>query len=166
MEVYGVDAIERMLEDLIAVRKHGLRNIDLPGEPSSTHAIGATPLTDEKGSNSFDELHFLFDGKEPYGGLPDKEDASKVNSHDPTIEMIQQKGGRMAGDTVLKILMQKVRSLELNLSVLERYLEELTIRYGDLFTDLEKELDENTLYLRQIREELNHLQKHKKMMVC
>jgi len=58
----------------------------------------------------------------------------------------------MARDTVLKILMQKVRSLELNLSVLERYLEELTIRYGDLFSELDKELDENTLYLHQIRE--------------
>jgi len=58
----------------------------------------------------------------------------------------------MARDTVLKILMQKVRSLELNLSVLQRYLEELTIRYGDLFSDMDKELDENTLYLHQIRE--------------
>lgn len=164
VEVYGVDAIERMLEDLIAVGKHGLRNTDLSGEPSSTHATGATPLPDEKGSNSFDELHLLFDGKEPHGGLPEKEDASKANSPDPTVEMIQQKGGRMPGDTVLKILMQKVRSLELNLSVLERYLEELTIRYGDLFSELDKELDENTLYLHQIREELNHLQEHKKMM--
>jgi hypothetical protein len=80
--------------------------------------------------------------------------------------MIQQKGGRMAGDTVLKILMQKVRSLELNLSILERYLEELIIQYGDILSDLEKELYENTLYLHQIREELNHLQKYKKMMVC
>jgi len=164
VEVYGVDAIERMLEDLIAVGKHGLRNTDLSGEPSSTHATGTTPLPDEKGSNSFDELHLLFDGKEPHGGLPEKEDASKANSPDPTVEMIQQKGGRMPGDTVLKILMQKVRSLELNLSVLERYLEELTIRYGDLFSELDKELDENTLYLHQIREELNHLQEHKKMM--
>jgi len=164
VEVYGVDAIERMLEDLIAVGKHGLRNTDLSGEPSSTHATGTTPLPDEKGSNSFDELHLLFDAKEPHGGLPEKEDASKANSPDPTVEMIQQKGGRMPGDTVLKILMQKVRSLELNLSVLERYLEELTIRYGDLFSELDKELDENTLYLHQIREELNHLQEHKKMM--
>ena len=39
-----------MLEDLIAVGKYGLRNTDLFGEPSSTHAIGETPLPDEKGS--------------------------------------------------------------------------------------------------------------------
>lgn len=165
VEVYGVDAIERMLEDLIAVGEHGLRNTDFSGEPSSMHAIGAVPLPDEKGSNSIDEIHMLFDGleeKEP--DLKLREDASKASSPDPTIEIIQQQGGRMAGDTVLKILMQKVRSLELNLSVLERYLEELSFRYGDLFTDLDKELDENTLYLRQIRTELNHLQEHKKMM--
>lgn len=169
VEVYGVDAIERMLEDLIAVGEHGLRNADLSGEPASIHTIGATPLPDEKGSNSIDELNLLLDGKEPYGGLQDKEtgfkeDASKANSAGPTIEIIQQQGGRMAGDTVLKILMQKVRSLELNLSVLERYLEELTFRYGDLFSDLDKELAENTLYLHQIRTELNHLQEHKKLM--
>lgn len=171
VEVYGVDAIERMLEDLIAVGEHGLRNTEFSGEPSSIHVIGAVPLPDEKGSNSIDELQLLFDGNERSGGLQEKEtdlklreDASKASSPDPTIEIIQQQGGRMAGDTVLKILMQKVRSLELNLSVLERYLEELTFRYGDLFSDLDKELEENTLYLRQIGTELNHLQEHKKML--
>lgn len=169
VEVYGVDAIERMLEDLIAVGEHGLRKMDLSGEPASIHTIGATPLPDVKGLNSIDELNLLLDGKEPHRGLQDKEtdfkeDASKANSPGPTIEIIQQQGGRMAGDTVLKILMQKVRSLELNLSVLERYLEELTFRYGDLFSDLDKELAENTLYLHQIRTELNHLQEHKKLM--
>jgi len=88
VEVYGVDAIERMLEDLIAVGEHGLRNTDFSGEPSPIHATGAVPLPDEKGSNSIDEIHMLFDGlEEKETDLKLREDASKASSPDPTIEI-------------------------------------------------------------------------------
>ena len=58
----------------------------------------------------------------------------------PVIEARQQLNGRIPGDTVLKILMQRVRSLETNLSVLEEYTKELNRRQGKLLPDLEKEM--------------------------
>lgn len=45
----------------------------------------------------------------------------------------------MPGDTVLKILMQKIRSLDLSLSVLESYLEEMGSKYGKIFKEMDKE---------------------------
>ncbi|XP_057822351.2 SUN domain-containing protein 4 isoform X1 [Cryptomeria japonica] len=167
-EVYGVDAIERMLEDLISIGESALRTGESLADPSATAA--PLPLEDQS-ADSTDEL-------EPIRNLADKEteikeksdyqqlkeDSVKLNPAEPKIEIIQQQSGRMGGDTVLKILMQKVRSLELNLSVLEKYLEELNSRYGDFFSDFGKELDENTQLLQKIRAELNDLQNHKTMM--
>ncbi|KAH9330794.1 hypothetical protein KI387_002902, partial [Taxus chinensis] len=175
VEVYGGDAIEHMLEDLISVGDHSLRTGELSADQPST---APPPVQEDKSTDRNDELHLLFYGKEPartsleketeFNAKSDtpklKDESFKVNSAEPKIEIIQQHGGRTGGDTVLKILMQKVRSLELNLSVLERYLEELNSRYGDLFSDFDKELDENTELIRQILTELNDLQRHQKMM--
>ena len=62
-------------------------------------------------------------------------------------EVKQQLSGRIPSDAVSKILMQKVRSMELSLSVLEEYVEELNRRYGDILPDLHKELSQNGLLL-------------------
>ncbi|KAH9330601.1 hypothetical protein KI387_002709, partial [Taxus chinensis] len=174
VEVFGVDAIERMLEDLISVGEHSLKTDELLADQPPT---AATPVENDRKVARDDELDLLFDDKEmartsdeketefkEKSDTPKSKEELKVNSAELKIEAIQQQGGRMGGDTVLKILMQKVRSLELNLSVLERYLEELNLRYATLFSDFDKELAENTQLLRQIRTELNDLQSHKKIM--
>uniref|UniRef100_A0A0D6R3J4 SUN domain-containing protein n=1 Tax=Araucaria cunninghamii TaxID=56994 RepID=A0A0D6R3J4_ARACU len=175
VEVYGVDAIERMLEDLIAVGNNGLRTRELPAD-QAMNAIQPSSVQEDKGGSDKDDLSLLFDGKDFARESPKTEtelkarsDTSKVKeassiakSPEADIEIIQQQGGRIGGDTVLKILKQKVRSLELNLSVLEKYLEELNSRYSDLFSDFDKELADNAQLLQQIRAELNDLLRHKK----
>ena len=74
--------------------------------------------------------------------------------------------GRIPGDSVLKILMQKVRSLDLNLSILERYLEELNSRYGNIFTDFKKEIAEKDAILKEMRSDLKNLGDRKEVIVC
>jgi hypothetical protein len=57
----------------------------------------------------------------------------------------------MPGDSVLKILMQKVRSLDLSLSILERYLEEVNSKYGNIFKEIDKDLGEKDVLFEKIR---------------
>ena len=70
--------------------------------------------------------------------LLEKPEPSITNMPDTVEEIRHQQVGRMPGDTVLKILMQKVRSLDLSLSVLERYLEDLNSRYCNIFKEFDK----------------------------
>ncbi|KAG6605588.1 SUN domain-containing protein 4, partial [Cucurbita argyrosperma subsp. sororia] len=69
----------------------------------------------------------------------------------PVIEARQQLNGRLPGDTVLKILMQKMRSLETKLSVLEDYIKELNRRQGKLLPDLEKKMARMSLLLENTK---------------
>ena len=64
---------------------------------------------------------------------------------------------RIPGDTVLKILMQKVRSLELNLSVLEEYLKEVNQRQGELVPEIDKEIAKIISLLESERKEIGEL---------
>ncbi|KAA8521118.1 hypothetical protein F0562_011729 [Nyssa sinensis] len=63
----------------------------------------------------------------------------------------------MPGDSVLKILMQKVRSLDLNLSVLEQYLEELNSRYGKIFKEFDKEMGDKDALLKKIQSDMRSI---------
>ncbi|KAJ4715766.1 Galactose-binding domain-like [Melia azedarach] len=80
-----------------------------------------------------------------------KHDASGNDIGDQVGDLRHQPVGRMPGDSVLKILMQKARSLDLHLSVLERYLEGLKSRHGSIFTDFEKEIAQKNALLRRMR---------------
>ncbi|KAA8517909.1 hypothetical protein F0562_015383 [Nyssa sinensis] len=116
VEVYGVDAVERMLEDLIIClcpRSQMLTNINVP---------------------------------------------------DPVEEVRHQHIGRMPGDSVLKILMQKVSYLDLSFLVLERYLEELNSRYGNIFKEFDKEIGEKDVLLENIRSDIRSLFDSKEVM--
>ena len=81
-------------------------------------------------------------------------------------EIRHQQVGRMPGDTVLKILMQKVRSLDLSLSVLERYLEDLNSRYGNIFKEFDKEIVEKDVLLENIRSDIKGFLDSKETIVC
>jgi predicted nucleic acid-binding Zn-ribbon protein len=73
------------------------------------------------------------------------------------MELRQQLNGRITGDTVLKILMQKVKSVEVNLSELEDYIKELNKRQDIVIPDLEKEISKLSESLEQRKSEINDL---------
>ncbi|KAL3641509.1 hypothetical protein CASFOL_016477 [Castilleja foliolosa] len=129
LEVYGVDAVEKMLEDLVSVQ-------DKPGL-STSEGDGYVDIVDE----------------------PD----SKIEPN-PVEEMRHQHVNRMPGDSVLKILLKKVGSLDLSLAVLERYLEELNYRYGDIFKEFDKEVGDKGVLLEKIMSDVQGLSECKEDM--
>lgn len=143
IEVYGVDAVERMLEDLISV------------EGSVPVSEGA--IADQKHLSSQAEPLVGCNLDQAMAKETDPQTVSGSDVPDPIEEVRHQQAGRMPGDTVLKILMQKVRSVDLNLSVLERYLEELTSRYGNIFKEIDKDIGDKDVLLEKIRTDIRDL---------
>ncbi|CAL9030435.1 unnamed protein product [Prunus brigantina] len=179
LEVYGINAIERMLEDLIVASAESLAN--KLAEPNATvisspkEEVGSTDRrTSGEGQN----------GVRTAGvGIKNIEDTQKVNLDitknpvttnkipattnkipEPVMKVRQQPNGRIPGDSVLKILMQKVRSLELNLSVLEEYIKELNRRQGDILPEVGKELLRLSLLLDKTKTEIKDLMQWKENM--
>jgi hypothetical protein len=155
VEVYGVDAVERMLEDLISAQDEKLSlpeevtgdHKEIPTQPEPTKSVNPDQNIIENGSNYAQEV-------------------VKTRVPNPVEEMRYPQVGRMPGDTVLKILMQKVRSLDLNLSVLERYLGELISSYGNIFKELNKDIGEKDIILEKIREDTRNLLDSQEIIVC
>ncbi|KAK1591875.1 hypothetical protein Q3G72_015080 [Acer saccharum] len=156
VQVYGVDAVEHMLEDLISDQDNKLASEESTEEPSANSPSQMDGLT----QNLVKE-----DDSDPASDHPTpKQDASANNMGEQVGELRQQTVGRIPGDSVLKILMQKVRSLDLNLSILERYLEELNSRYGNIFTDFKKEIAEKDALLKEMRSDLKNLGDRKEVI--
>ncbi|CAI9757788.1 unnamed protein product [Fraxinus pennsylvanica] len=144
LEVYGMDAIEKMLEDLISVQD----KLAVSEEPineqkltSNQHVTTESDLCRDVVDEPVNEL----------GNSNGKHEATVIYVLDPVEEIRRQQVNRMPGDSVLKILMKKVRSLDLNLLVLERYLEELNSRYGNIFKEFDKEIGEKDVLLEKIK---------------
>ncbi|KAF6146075.1 hypothetical protein GIB67_033434 [Kingdonia uniflora] len=171
LEVYGIDAIERMLEDLIVVSEEKVT--DRPSKPNSSvkPSSGSKSGSSEKsGSHQVQNVSEVVDpvDKIDDGQKLNKETVKsavlKSNVPDPVMEVRHQPNGRIPGDTVLKILMQKVRSLELNLTVLQEYIKELNRRHADTLPELDKELSKNTLLLEKANHEIKALIEKKEVM--
>ncbi|CAO2834416.1 unnamed protein product [Amaranthus hypochondriacus] len=157
VEVYGVDAVERMLEDLINVPDHHRYENKEPAvdqEPTA-HVAEST----ESGPNQDNPIE-----NETAGGKNSKHSETIDGSPDH-VEDKRHQVSRMPGDTVLKILMQKVRTLDLSLSVLERYLEEVNSRYTNIFKEFDNELDEKELLLEKTRLDLKNVLDSKDVIV-
>ncbi|PQP99700.1 uncharacterized protein Pyn_02740 [Prunus yedoensis var. nudiflora] len=172
LEVYGINAIERMLEDLIVASAESVAN--KLAEPNATvisspkEEVGSTDQrTSGEGQN----------GVQMAGvGMENIEETQKVNLDvtknpvttnkipEPVMKVRQQPNGRIPGDSVLKILMQKVRSLELNFSVLEEYIKELNRRQGDILPEVGKELLRLSLLLDKTKTEIKDLMQWKENM--
>ncbi|CAM0883876.1 unnamed protein product [Alopecurus aequalis] len=155
LEVYGMDAVEKMLENLIPVENRNVESDEKPKDP-----IEQTPLKEPNGGidssqEPLDEDEFELEDDKPNG------DSSRNGAHDQTVETRTLQAGRIPGDTVLKILMQKVQSLDVSFSVLERYLEELNSRYGQIFKDFDADMDGKDALLEKIKLELKQLQSSK-----
>lgn len=154
VEVYGIDAIERMLEDLIIDSEESD-----PKELSSSNSTLAPVLVSEMGPGDpkiVGEFQKVINVKGEERG---DEAPTAINDVKP------QKSGRIHADAILKILMQKVRSLEINLSVLEEYVKEMNKRQGDMIPDMDKELARYSKLLEKWRTDVKDLLEWKNIMV-
>ncbi|XP_031495844.1 SUN domain-containing protein 3-like [Nymphaea colorata] len=168
VKVYGVDAVERLLEDLIPVPEESSGPVSTANPAEIPHKANEGEIVQVlNGSDHPSKVHNVqpkADNISKTDAPNDKNDVSKDAIPDPVKEIRQQPSGRIPSDTVLKILMQKVRSLELNLSVLEDYLQEVNRRYSKLLPDLDKELSQTALLLEQTRLEIKDVVEWKEMM--
>ncbi|KAK3016460.1 hypothetical protein RJ639_007709 [Escallonia herrerae] len=146
VEVYGVDAVERMLEDLVSVQD----NLFASDESNAAQKASLTQPVSTGGDHHHDVINDV-EAEPAYENSDVKRGFAATDVPDPVEEIRHQQVGRMPGDSVLKILMQKVRSLDLNLLVLERYLEELNSRYGNIFKEFDKEIGEKDAFMEKIR---------------
>ncbi|XP_052138338.1 SUN domain-containing protein 4 [Oryza glaberrima] len=156
LEVYGMDAVEKMLENLIPVENKRLEPDDKMKEPVDQQTQLKEPTEGKESSHEpLDEDEFELEDDKLNG------DSSKNGAHDQVTETRPIQAGRIPGDTVLKVLMQKVQSLDVSFTVLERYLEELNSRYGQIFKDFDADIDTKDALLEKIKLELKHLESSK-----
>ncbi|XP_021775288.1 uncharacterized protein slp1-like [Chenopodium quinoa] len=151
VEVYGIDAVERMLEDLISVPDHHHFAKEEPTDEQEQ-----MPIVAESAESNHPDQN-LFSESETAGSKNLKHDDTINDVPDPGEEVHHQQGSRMPGDTVLKILMQKVRALDISLSVLERYLEEVNSRYASIFKEFDKEMEEKELLIEKTRLDIKNV---------
>lgn len=171
VEVYGVDAIERMLEDLIVASAESVTN-KLP-EPNSTvmpalkpdfAAVNKSAEVQSRNQTAGVGMENIDDAQQPNVGIA-KSPVVTGKIPDPVKEVRQQANGRIPSDTVLKILMQKVRSLELNLSVLEDFIKELNRRQTEVLPELDSELVRILSLLEKSKTEMKDLSGWKEIAV-
>ncbi|WOG84535.1 hypothetical protein DCAR_0103719 [Daucus carota subsp. sativus] len=154
VEVYGVDAVEKMLEDLVSVSADKVS--------SEQKSVPTKQVVTE--GDQYHDIAEEVESKQPLENSDVKQEGALMDKPDPTEDTRHQQVSRMPGDSVLKILMQKVRSLDVNLSVLERFLEELTSRYGNILKDIDKEIGEKDVLMEKVRADIRSLFDHKESM--
>ncbi|TKW15197.1 hypothetical protein SEVIR_5G221100v4 [Setaria viridis] len=176
LEVYGVDAVERMLQDLIAsagpdadaAKDHRVSSIDAASRDAGHN-------NDSTAQQARQQAHARLDGDG--GGRNDsaagdgKNNGSRAGAagdaklppqgkeaKPPQVAMAAAAAaGRAHGDGVLKILMQKMRSLELGLSTLEEYTRELNQRYGAKLPDLQNGLSQTAATLEKMKADVHDI---------
>ncbi|KAI3689878.1 hypothetical protein L2E82_47848 [Cichorium intybus] len=129
-QAFGVDAIEKMLEDLI---------------------MASPESTDRKFLNPNPTAAPVLSGGESRNWIEGVDGGSKVP------ETVAKGNGRIHGDAVLKILMQKVRLIDNNLMILEEKINEVNKRQGDMVPKLEKEIAKYSGIVKQTRSEIENL---------
>ncbi|XP_011082297.1 SUN domain-containing protein 2 [Sesamum indicum] len=172
VEVYGVDAVEQMLEDLIVTSKESSTN----GSPSP-NSTAVPSLLPEPGPNNpkvDDVAHNVSESASK--GVGNIDEGQKLSSDilkgpkpvsstaDPMLKARQHAGNRWHADAALKVVLQKVRALEQNLSVLEEYIKELNKRRGDILPELDKELAKFSVLLEKSKSEMRDLLEWKETM--
>jgi len=164
VEVYGINAIERMLKDLIVASVGSIPDKPPVDTNSDTPSLKSEDGQNDKNGKKVDTKNDTVAAEVSSNDTTREYDAeaakmtttAKLNT-DPVLELRQQLNGRVAGDTVLKILMKKVRSVEVNLSALEDYLKELNRRQGAKIPDLEKQLSRLSESLGQSKSQIRDL---------
>ncbi|KAK6935537.1 SUN domain [Dillenia turbinata] len=156
LEVYDVDAIERMLEDLFVAlvepMPSRLPKLHLISSPTSEQDLAPVNVV-ENG----EVQNNVADAAKGIGGAeewqrPTLDGVSTSNFSDPVNEVKQQPTVRIPSDTVLKILMQK------------EYIKELNQREGEKLPVLKEELLKLSPLLEENKAEMQRLLEWKETM--
>ncbi|XP_010055881.2 SUN domain-containing protein 5 isoform X1 [Eucalyptus grandis] len=172
MEVNGIDAIERMLEDLFVPSKESsqgdLAKPNVTGTSLPRHDSVPVELNSSDRSQNMVETVTVateaFDQAQNAKAHEATDPDITRNVPDPIEEVRQMLNGRIPGDTVLKILMQKVHSLEQNFLLLEEYVKELNRRQGDMFPELKKQVSAMLVLVEKRKLEIRDLLEWKELM--
>ncbi|KAG2589842.1 SUN domain-containing protein 5-like isoform X2 [Panicum virgatum] len=177
LEVYGVDAVERMLQDFIAGAGAGAGpEADASKDRAS---IDAASRDARRNDSTAQQARQQVPAKLPGNGAGRNDSAagdarnngSRTGTASDAKLLPQGKeakppqaavaaaaaAGRTHGDGVLKILMQKMRSLELGLSTLEEYTRELNQRYCAKLPDLQSGLSQMAAALEKMKADVHGL---------
>jgi chromosome segregation ATPase len=149
-----VDAVERMLEDLISIQDKNILKLqegDTEQKEKKTMQAKESFESDEDKSKQKEKEQ---EASPENAVVKDEVSLEKRKLPDPVEEIKHQPGSRMPGDTVLKILMQKIRSLDVSLSVLESYLEERSLKYGMIFKEMDLEASKREKEVETMRLEV------------
>lgn len=172
LEVYGVDAIEQMLEDLIVTSEEPKPDkLSVPNSTSDNPLQSESSISDKKGSTVQKDVKA--DVKKTDGASDVQKTTVDVTVGPVTITRVpdpatitrQKPSGGVPGNNVLKILMQKVKALEQNLSVLEEYIKELNRREGAILPEHDQELKRISLLLETSQSDIQDLISWKKVTV-
>ncbi|KAF3621350.1 hypothetical protein FXO38_15428 [Capsicum annuum] len=155
LEVFGVDAVEILLEDLISDQD----KLFVPEQTNNEEKFVPTQHVSNQGK-TFQNVDDEMEKDLAVGKTDVTRGVMTIDVPDPVEEVRHQQVNRMPGDS-LKILMKKVRSLDINLSVLERYMEELNSRYGKIFKDFDSEMGEKDVLLQNIKSDIRGLSQSK-----
>ncbi|GER53806.1 galactose-binding protein [Striga asiatica] len=167
VEVYGVDAIEQMLEDLIV--PSGEANTNSTAIPAVLSENSTSKSEIDETSRNFVEtvskgvVGSVDEGQMIGLDLPKKGSVTSGVS-EPLPKARQHPNSRLHADAALKVVLQKVRSIELNMEVLEEYIKQLHKRRGDVLPELEKELTKFNALLEKSKSELKKLMEWKEIM--
>ncbi|CAD6231040.1 unnamed protein product [Miscanthus lutarioriparius] len=166
LEVYGVDAVERMLQDFIAGAGAGAgAEADASRDRASIDLASRDVDGNDTTAQQARQVHAKLDGNGSAGtGRNDSAAGdAKLPPQGKEVKPPQvaasgsSSTGRIHSDGLLKILMQKMRSLELSLSTLEEYTRELNQRYGDKLPDLQNGLSQTAMALEKMKADVHDL---------
>ncbi|CAK9866918.1 unnamed protein product [Sphagnum jensenii] len=133
LEVHGVDAIEHLLEDWVGEDGAG-------SFPSSSLDTALVETSHPRHSVGGEHAIATDTGGVMARGREEDLKGVMEDAAQDGVSLHHTQGGRSSGDSVMKILMQKVKSLELNQSLFDGYLEDLNLKYKDMFNDLDQDL--------------------------
>lgn len=145
LEVYGVDAIEWLLEDWIAEAAGAGVKVSPAAAPSQEESIVAGekvgPLAQLSIQVPDKDMHL--ESPMPtmrVEDLPEAKGRSEIYNVRDGGQSVHHQSSRPALDAVMKLLMQKVRTLEHNQPVISQYYGELNDRYREVLKSFDKEL--------------------------
>ncbi|KAL3693826.1 hypothetical protein R1sor_007477 [Riccia sorocarpa] len=155
VEVFGVDVIKNLLDDWIASEESEsaarvqtttpvYHAEEAPAETQGGSVASADGAVSEFPSlQASAEVNMISqDAVATVNGEKKvdtkEEDLKAGRSGQPELHHIP--GGKPPGDSVLKILMQRVKALELNQSLFDNYLEDTNVKYKAMLSELDKDL--------------------------
>ncbi|KAK8597362.1 hypothetical protein V6N12_065832 [Hibiscus sabdariffa] len=137
IELYEVDAMERMMEDLISVQDNLFAHEDRVWDQKQ--------MTSQAESTRHDGIN----------QISHKEMGSETLVENSNVQF----------DSISNVVLSpKIRALDLSLSVLERYLEELNSKYSNIFKEFVNDIGEKDRLLEKIKANIKDLLDSQKAM--